>query len=56
MAEATERLIEAARELKPRLRGWLHLVTLPVAVVAGVVLVALSPDDRSRLATAMFGV
>jgi hemolysin III len=56
MAEATERLIEAARELKPRLRGWLHLVTLPVAVVAGVVLVALSPDDRSRLATAIFAV
>jgi hemolysin III len=54
MADATDRLIEAAREVKPRLRGWLHLVTLPLAVIAGVVLIALSPDSESRLATTVF--
>jgi hemolysin III len=56
MADATERLIEAAREMKPRLRGWLHLITLPVAVVAGIVLVSLSPDTESRIATAVFAL
>jgi hemolysin III len=56
MADATGRLIEAARDLKPRLRGWLHLIALPVAVAAGVVLVCLSPDTESRIATAVFAV
>jgi hemolysin III len=56
MAEATERLIDAARDMKPRLRGWLHLVTFPVALVAGIVLVSLSPDVKSRVATAVFTV
>lgn len=39
---------------KPRLRGWLHAGTLPLATAAGVVLVALSPTALSRLATAVF--
>jgi hemolysin III len=56
MADATERLMEAAREIKPRLRGWLHLITLPLAVAAGIVLVSLSPDTESRIATAVFAL
>ncbi len=51
----TERLKEAAREIKPKLRGWLHLVTFPLSVVAGVVLVVLSPE-KDRIATAVFAV
>jgi hemolysin III len=54
MTHATERLMEAAREIKPRLRGWLHLVAFPVAFAAGAVLVVLSPDTKSRVATAVF--
>jgi hemolysin III len=56
MTETTGRLIGAAREMKPRLRGWLHLVTLPLAVVAGIVLVTFAPDTESRIASAVFAV
>jgi hemolysin III len=51
-----DRLREAAREIKPKLRGWLHLVTFPLSLVAGAVLVGLSPTDRDRLATAVFAI
>jgi hemolysin III len=51
-----ERLKEAAREINPRLRGWLHLVTFPLSIVAGVVLVALASTEKERLATAVFAV
>ncbi|MEV8509342.1 hemolysin III family protein [Actinoplanes sp. NPDC051475] len=40
--------------IKPRLRGWLHAATLPVAVAAGGLLTVLSPNARSRLALALF--
>ncbi len=53
---AGELLLEAARELKPKLRGWLHLVTFPLSVVAGIVLVALSPSTQTRIATAIFAI
>lgn len=53
---AAERLIEAAREIKPKLRGWLHLLTFPVSLAAGIVLVALSSSGRDRFATAVFAV
>ena len=32
--------------LKPRLRGWLHLVAAPVALVAGIVLIACASGHR----------
>jgi hemolysin III len=41
-------------ELKPRLRGWLHLVTAPLTLVAGIVLVWLSPDTTTRIGSAVF--
>ncbi|MGI8434525.1 MAG: PAQR family membrane homeostasis protein TrhA [Nocardioidaceae bacterium] len=53
---AGELLLEATRELKPKLRGWLHLVTFPLSVVAGIVLVALSPNTQTRVATAIFAI
>lgn len=52
----TERLKDAAREVKPRLRGWLHLLAFPLSVVAGIVLVALSSAGRDRIATTVFAV
>ncbi len=54
--QASELLRDAAREIKPRLRGWLHLATFPVSVAAGIVLVALSPTPATRVATAIFAV
>jgi hemolysin III len=40
--------------VKPRLRGWLHLGVFPASVVAGIVLVAVAPEPRARVASAIF--
>lgn len=39
---------------KPRLRGWLHLCTTPVALVGGLVLTAKGTTYANRLAIAVF--
>ncbi|MEU4544073.1 PAQR family membrane homeostasis protein TrhA [Nonomuraea dietziae] len=41
---------------KPRLRGWLHTGALPIALVAGFVLVALGPTAQARLASAVYAI
>jgi len=51
-----ELLKEAAREIKPKLRGWLHLATFPLSLVAGIVLISLSPDNTTRVASTVFAV
>jgi hemolysin III len=45
---------ERLDEMKPRLRGWLHLGAFPLALTAGIVLVVLSPAGRPRLGSAIF--
>ncbi|HEX6515356.1 MAG TPA: hemolysin III family protein [Nocardioidaceae bacterium] len=56
--DAGERLGDHVRErlveVKPRLRGWLHAGTAPLALAAGIVLVALSPDATTRVGSAVF--
>jgi hemolysin III len=55
LEDRIEHGLETVRDvIKPRLRGWLHAGTFPLSVVAGIVLVALSPDARARIATAVF--
>ena len=49
-----EGLDQLGAVLKPRLRGWLHVGTFPVAMAAGALLTTLSPDAASRLALALF--
>ena len=44
-----EGLREDLREIKPKLRGWLHLSIAPLTLAAGIVLVVLSPTPESRL-------
>ncbi len=46
-------LLEA---VKPRLRGWLHLGTAPLALAAGIVLVALSPTIPAMVAGAVYAL
>lgn len=41
---------------KPRLRGMIHLITFPTAMIAGLLLVALGDDLSTRLACAVFVV
>jgi hemolysin III len=45
---------EAVRAVKPKLRGWLHAGTFPVALAAGIVLVALSGGTDETVANAVF--
>lgn len=42
--------------IKPRLRGWLHLGTLPFALIAGLWLTANGTTYRDRLAVALFAL
>ena len=58
--ETADTVRETARDavtaIKPKLRGWLHLGTTPLALVAGIVLVALAPTTSARIAAAVFAV
>jgi hemolysin III len=45
----------AGGRTQPRLRGWIHLCAIPVAVVATLVLVAAAPDARARTAAIVYG-
>jgi len=50
------RVDEVIAEVKPRLRGWLHLVIAPLALAGGIVLVVLSPDATTRIGSAAFAL
>lgn len=52
--ELSERVEEVIADVKPHLRGWLHLATAPLALAAGVVLVVLSPNATTRVGSAVF--
>lgn len=54
--ELHERVDEAIAEVKPHLRGWLHLAIAPLALAAGIVLVVLSPDATTRIGSAAFAL
>ncbi len=45
---------DVVRAVKPRLRGWLHAGTFPVALAAGIVLVLLADGPRATAATAVY--
>ena len=45
---------ELKAEIKPRLRGWLHLATAPLTLAAGIVLVVLSPTATTKCGSAVF--
>jgi len=47
-------VVELTRQVKPRLRGWLHLVHAPLTLAAGIVLIALSPTASTRVGSAVF--
>ncbi len=51
---AAHSISEAVAEVKPKLRGWLHAVTSPLTVAAGIVLIALSPTAVTRLGSTVF--
>jgi hemolysin III len=49
-------LAESVAEVKPKLRGWIHLATAPLALAGGIVLVIMSPDATTRWGSALFSL
>ena len=49
-----EHIADSIEDIKPHLRGWLHLGILPLTLAGGILLVALSPDARTRVGSAVF--
>lgn len=47
---------DAAGEIKPTWRGWIHAGTFPVAVVAGIVLISVAQGAPAKWASAVFMV
>ena len=41
-------------EVKPRLRGWVHAGSIPIVVVAGMVLIMLSPSVGTKVGSGVF--
>ncbi|MEE9228238.1 MAG: hemolysin III family protein [Acidimicrobiia bacterium] len=50
----TDNEVATSQVYKPKLRGWLHAGMFPVAVAAGIVLVALAGTGEARIAAAIF--
>ncbi|WP_148614275.1 PAQR family membrane homeostasis protein TrhA [Nocardioides rubriscoriae] len=49
-----DRAEQTLAAVKPRLRGWLHLGTAPLALAGGIVLICLSPTVNTRIGSAVF--
>lgn len=46
--------LDAQAELRPTWRGWIHAATFPVAIAAGIVLIALAQGAAAKWASAVF--
>ena len=48
--------VAAVAAVKPRLRGWIHAGTFPLALAAGIVLVVLAPNGKARIGAVIFAI
>lgn len=48
--------VDAAVEVRPTWRGWIHAGTFPIAIVAGIVLIVLAQGGPAKWAAAVFMV
>ena len=46
----------AAQAIKPRLRGWSHVIMAPLALVYGIVLIALAPAGAPRISVIVYAI
>lgn len=53
VGEQVDAFVEA---VKPHLRGWLHLVTAPLALIGGLILTSTAPTQGGRLAAMVFTI
>ncbi|SDS38122.1 PAQR family membrane homeostasis protein TrhA [Agrococcus carbonis] len=51
---AGDAIAEAAVEQKPTWRGWIHAITAPLALIAGIVLVVVADGATATVSTAVF--
>lgn len=49
-----EPLAGVARDIKPKMRGWLHFATTPLALVAGLILIIAAPSTEGKIGGAVF--
>ncbi|HET7530003.1 MAG TPA: hemolysin III family protein [Mycobacteriales bacterium] len=56
VTDPREMAATAAAYVKPRLRGWLHAVTSPLALASAVVLAVLAPTWPATIAALAFGI
>lgn len=49
-------LSDTLADIKPKLRGWLHLGTVPLALAGGIVLIAMSPTATTRIGSLVFTI
>lgn len=50
----SDTISETIAEVKPKLRGWIHLASTPLVLAAGIVLIALSPTAETRVGSIFF--
>ncbi|MFP5366146.1 MAG: PAQR family membrane homeostasis protein TrhA [Actinomycetes bacterium] len=55
MESTLERAADALN-IKPRWRGWIHLGATPLAIAAGIVLVALAPTSAGKATSAIYAL
>jgi len=53
---ASERFHDRVEEIKPKLRGWLHLATAPLAFFSFIVMLVIADDPVARAGAAVFMV
>lgn len=49
-----DQISETIADIKPKLRGWIHLVSVPLVLAAGVVLIVLSPTATTRVGSTLY--
>ena len=52
----SEAVSDAVAAVKPRLRGWLHAGTFPLALAAGIVLISVAPTTAGRVSATIYTV
>ncbi|WP_051126664.1 PAQR family membrane homeostasis protein TrhA [Bifidobacterium magnum] len=53
-ATAEERELQAMRDEKPKMRGWIHLCTFPLCIGASIVLICLAPAGAMKAAISIY--
>ena len=54
--DLVEHVEEFVDQVKPHLRGWLHVGMVPISLVLSILLVVFSPTTEARVAAAVFGL